>query len=107
MTARPMWPRVLAKAGSLGRIIEFRASIALQLRRRRQLDELSIFDATRIGYPHRYSGMPPSFPVTLNWWEALAEHADSGRHRYVMIRNEQLRWLTSQLGAETCEPESQ
>lgn len=103
MTTRPVWPRMLAKAGSLGRTIEFRASVARQLRRRRQLEELGVFDGTRIGYPHRYSGGPRSFPVTPTWWEVLAQRADRDGHRYVVLRKEQLRWLTSQLEAEASE----
>ena len=104
MTTQPVWPRVLARARLLGRAIEFKTSVALQLRRRRQLEELDIFDGTRIGYPHRFSGRPCSFPVTPTWCEELAQRSGRGDRQYVMIRNEQLHWLASQLKATASEP---
>lgn len=103
MTTQPVWPRVLARVGLLGRAIEFKASVALQLRRRRQLEELDIFDGTRIGYPHRYSSRPCSLPVTPTWCEELAQRSGKGGRQYVMIRNEQLHWLASQLKATALE----
>ena len=104
MTSGPVWPQVLANLGSLGHKIEFKASIALQLRRRRQLEELGIFDGTRIGYPNRYSGTYSSLPTTPTWWAELAQRADRSGRQYVMVRAEQLRWITSQLADQTLRP---
>lgn len=104
MISRPVWPQVLANVGSLGHKIEFKVSVALQLRRRRQLEELGIFDGTRIGYPHRYSGTCSSLPTTPTWRAELAQGADRSGWQTVMVRAEQLRWITSQLADQTSRP---